>query len=120
MNGQASEDMVLSVLTLLFYPCRETTVLCQVSNILATGLMQSRHLIPSNMSVAVLPVKKDSKKDKTPGKSSTVKTAPKVASSSFDPDIQTELRQALEVCIETKTHLKRMKYLIFYTLLKNI
>ena len=79
----------------MFPPFSEATLLCQVSNVIATGLMQPWYPTPSKMSVAISPVKKDvGKKDKSAGK-----TVPKVTTSGFDPDALADLKQALEVIV---------------------
>lgn len=75
--------------------CSEGSLLCQVSNILATGLMQPWYPVSaSKTSISGSPNKKaDGKKDKT-----AVKVVPKVTTGGFDPDAIAELKQALEVC----------------------
>lgn len=86
--------------TLYFTYFSDSSVLCQVCNTLATGLMQPWY--PSSSSktfISVFPGKKtdgkkeEGKKDKNPA----AKVAAKMTASGFDPDAIAELKQALEV-----------------------
>ena len=88
----------------MVYICSEGSLLCQVSNILATGLMQPWYPVSSSTtSISAFPGKKsDGKKDKTP-----VKVVPKSTTTGFDPDAIAELKQALEVCCCQRARLIR-------------
>ncbi|XP_028390807.1 LOW QUALITY PROTEIN: cilia- and flagella-associated protein 46-like [Dendronephthya gigantea] len=71
----------------------EGSLMCHISNILATGLMQPWYPVSgSKTSISGSPSKKaDGKKDKA-----AVKVAPKVTTGGFDSDAIAELKQALE------------------------
>ena len=91
----ASEAIEITDICVIFF--REAVLLCQLTNVLATGLMQPWYPVPKPSKQSLTggtPTKKDGKKDKG---STGGKPAMKITTAGIDPDALAEIKQALEV-----------------------